>query len=672
MIRTTSVIIIVVLFGTVMPVCAQQLKWEKTLEASILSSPAIGKDGTIYIGAGRKLYALNPDGSEQWAFNAGDKIWSSPAIDEGNTIYIGCFDKYLYAINSNGTLKWKFPVTTESCSPAIDKDGNIYIGSHGFYSVDPGGNQRWYFPTHSSTSTSPAVSNDGTIYVVRGGSLSAVHSDGTLKWGFEAGGWIHSSPAVDTDLTIYTGADDGYLYAINHVGFLKWKFYVGAEMYSSAVIGEDGTIYIGAHDGYLYAINRNGIQKWKFGTDHRVYGSPAVAADGTIYVGSYDHNFYAVNPDGTEKWRYRTGDGISSSPAIASDGTIYIGSHDRKVYAFEDAGHALANASWPKFRRHMQNTGSCVHSRPWPILPQEQAHPIFTNYGEFQPYGYHAAVDIYGDADDSEIVAPADAVITSKNSEPGSKYNSIRLRETGTNERFSWRFGHIEHESIAQWNVGDVISKGEVLGRIVQWHSAEGDHIHYQLEDEAAPFIHREHPLLYMHPRNDPAPPFFEHALPGSQFAFCRDEMDFYLNASLLQGKVDIVARVSDDYRYKQRFPQSNDRVTPYLIWFQIENAQGEIVYGPLTTITFQGVFWATNEGTFDVLYKDDATCNSNGRDFYFVLTNTDGDGYPELEDAEKCWNTEEIPNGNYTIRCWAADFSNVTEAVQTVTVINP
>ena len=39
----------------------------------INSSPAIGADGTIYVGSeDDKLYAINPDGSQKWAFSTGE------------------------------------------------------------------------------------------------------------------------------------------------------------------------------------------------------------------------------------------------------------------------------------------------------------------------------------------------------------------------------------------------------------------------------------------------------------------------------------------------------------------------------------------------------------------------------------------------------------------------
>ena len=67
------------------------------------SSPAIGTDGTIYVGSRDKnLYAINPDGSKKWAFKTGNWVTSPPAIGSDGTIYVGSKDKNLYPISPDG------------------------------------------------------------------------------------------------------------------------------------------------------------------------------------------------------------------------------------------------------------------------------------------------------------------------------------------------------------------------------------------------------------------------------------------------------------------------------------------------------------------------------------------------------------------------------------------
>jgi len=95
------------------------------------SSPALGADGTIYVGdlSGR-IYAVKRDGTQKWAFTTGDYVCSSPAVGADGTIYVGSRDGNLYAINPDGSRKWACYVGQVSeSSPAVGPDGTVYVGA---------------------------------------------------------------------------------------------------------------------------------------------------------------------------------------------------------------------------------------------------------------------------------------------------------------------------------------------------------------------------------------------------------------------------------------------------------------------------------------------------------------------------------------------------------------
>ncbi len=74
-------------------------KWEFQTGNDVWSSPAIGSDGTVYVGSNDdKLYAINPDGTKKWEFQTGGSVGSSPAIGSDGTVYVGSHDHKLYAI----------------------------------------------------------------------------------------------------------------------------------------------------------------------------------------------------------------------------------------------------------------------------------------------------------------------------------------------------------------------------------------------------------------------------------------------------------------------------------------------------------------------------------------------------------------------------------------------
>ncbi|KLO24247.1 hypothetical protein X275_00755 [Marinitoga sp. 1197] len=339
------------------------IKWKFETGNVIFSSPAIGIDGTVFVGSvDNYLYAINPNGSLKWKFEMGYYVTSSPTIGTEGTIFVGSGDYYIYAINSDGSLKWKFETgNVVSSSPAIGADGTIFVGSYDnyIYAINPDGTLKWKFKTGYYVNSSPAIGADGTIFV---GSydnyLYAINPDGTLKWKFKTGYYVNSSPAIGADGTIFVGSYDNYLYAINPDGTLKWKFKTGYYVNSSPAIGADGTVFVGSGDNYIYAINPDGTLKWKFETGDYVFSSPAIGADGTIFVGSYDNYLYAINPDGSLKWKFRTENDVRSSPTIGADGTVFVGSYDNYLYAINSNSKGPLESNWAKFRSNKFNNGN--------------------------------------------------------------------------------------------------------------------------------------------------------------------------------------------------------------------------------------------------------------------------------------------------------------------------
>ena len=115
------------------PTKHKRFLWEFETGGVVHSSPAIGSDGTVYVGPYvRMLYAINgKTGDKLWGFATGDHVSSSPAIGSDGTVYVGSWDKKLYAINGKTGVKlWEFETGgVVRSSPAIGPDGTVYVGS---------------------------------------------------------------------------------------------------------------------------------------------------------------------------------------------------------------------------------------------------------------------------------------------------------------------------------------------------------------------------------------------------------------------------------------------------------------------------------------------------------------------------------------------------------------
>ena len=270
-------------------------QWAFLTGDSIESSPAIGSDGTIYVGSeDDHLYALNPDGTLQWAFPTYYSIDSSPAIGVDGTLYVGSWDDNLYAINPDGTQQWAFPGGGSDSSPAIGSDGTIYVGSEDdhLYAINPDGTKKWSFPTIHIPSThlrplertARSTSGQGMAIFMRStrtarrNGHSPVVND--LVFSGRRDGRHHLSWVVD-----------GNLYAINPDGTQKWAFYPGPLVRSITSIpprpsGRTAPFMSGRWMVICMPSTRMARKSGRFPPGTMIYSSPAIGADGTIYVGS--------------------------------------------------------------------------------------------------------------------------------------------------------------------------------------------------------------------------------------------------------------------------------------------------------------------------------------------------------------------------------------------------
>jgi outer membrane protein assembly factor BamB len=301
-------------------------------------SIAIALDGTIYMGAIEPsgVISIDKNGKEMWIFPIDSDYridHSAPSIGDNGTIYIGA-GNYLFAINQNGTEQWRFETKgLIRSSPVVDPNGVIYFGSYDgdVYAVNPDGSLRWNFTTGYKVESSPAVSPDGSIVFscyLGERTIVSLYSNGTVKWLLEEDGIFKiNSPAIDEDGTIYFNGGPANLYAINPNGTIRWIFPTNhrnpgsnGHMVLHPAIGPDGTIYSGSIDG-LYAINPDGTQKWRSGPREKTT-IPSIDGDGTIFTKTLD-GITAFRPDGTERWIYAEEWGLTTEIVIGQDGTVY-------------------------------------------------------------------------------------------------------------------------------------------------------------------------------------------------------------------------------------------------------------------------------------------------------------------------------------------------------------
>lgn len=315
-------------------------------------------------------------GDQPWSFQTSKGIFNTPVIDANGAIYIGSADHYLYALNPDGSLKWKYLtggiIDSAAALGRIDPQKGYapltFISGDGFMYhfrtddgiSDPSRRLLWKYQAELRPGVSynrwfegnVAIGPDGTLYAGNTNfNYYAVNPDGTLKWTFSTTSNNWSQSAFAADGTIYWGSLDTFIHAVAPDGLEMWSKRTLGFVAASAAVGSDGTVYIGSFDSNLYALDPlTGKAKWTFPTNDHIYSSAALGADAqgnttAIYFGSADGMFYAVNPQGKLLWKYDTGDPIRSSPAVGLDPrggeVVYFGCGNGKLYAMNAADGSL-------------------------------------------------------------------------------------------------------------------------------------------------------------------------------------------------------------------------------------------------------------------------------------------------------------------------------------------
>lgn len=319
--------------------------WTVDLPLTWFSTAAIGEDGTLYIGSNTvngsigRLIAVDPAGTIRWMRQDLEEIISAPAIGADGTIYVAGRSS-VYAVDPQGEILWVYEADDAGfnySSPAVASDGTVYVGGGDsrLYAIDSNGLLRWRFGTGGNIQSSPSIGRDGTIYVgANDGELHAVHPDGTERWSVRVncgGPWgclpIQSSPSIGADGTIYIGGEA--VVAVDPGGTVRWKYRLprSGNILSTPSLGADGSVYVTSGQS-IYALDAQGRLLWDFRTGGSIFGSPAIGVDGAIIAASFPN-----------------------SSADSWGGTVHA------ITETSSTNGGYAGAPWPTARGNRSNTG---------------------------------------------------------------------------------------------------------------------------------------------------------------------------------------------------------------------------------------------------------------------------------------------------------------------------
>lgn len=314
----------------------------------VRSSPVI-LDGTVYVGSGTNVYAVDlATGEERWRFGADAEVIASPTAVE-DAIYAVSRAGTAYRLDAvDGTERWSYRSGVQQqphrpASPAVGNDRMVFGSSDGLHAVATDtGRHVWSALTtggtgmHGAVESKPAVL-DEVLYVGHAsGMYSLSVSDGETIWRTSLEGeGVASSPAVVGD-HVFVGTRGGNVYLFDRRTGRRLRRFenefepdlheqVSDEITTSPAVA-DGVVYAGSEDFHAYAWDvESGERLWRHEVGGRCYTSPAVV-DGVVHVGGIGGVLWGLDAaTGDVRWSYRaSAQLVDSSPAVV-EGVVVIG-----------------------------------------------------------------------------------------------------------------------------------------------------------------------------------------------------------------------------------------------------------------------------------------------------------------------------------------------------------
>jgi outer membrane protein assembly factor BamB len=198
-----------------------QLAWSLSVGSTSYGSPVVAPNGTIITTAGRHVIDVTDAGSRArivWRYTTAAPIEVSASVGADGTVVVSTNDRDVYALESDGALKWKSERGTESYSSSSISGSLAYYGD-----------------------------NSGTLHVVREKSGTPVVTDNGSKG-------IWAAQAVDAKGDVYFGTQGKQIYGFGPHGTKLFDITASGPIDSYPALTAGGDLIIGDEAGTLYAI----------------------------------------------------------------------------------------------------------------------------------------------------------------------------------------------------------------------------------------------------------------------------------------------------------------------------------------------------------------------------------------------------------------------------------
>lgn len=283
---------------------------EKTNQTTFFAAPVLAGDQLIVGDYSNVLHSLDAaTGTEKWTFTGATNDWIGSALVVGDTILAPNSDQYLYALDLNGQLKWKFATERANWAQPVSDGETAYLASmdHNVYAIDlETGEQKWAAALAGAIAYAPTLGEDGKLYAATlAHTVEAIDAaTGEIVWTHTYDGQLWTQPLL-YDGVLYFGDLDGNIFAASpEDGSQQWTIAAGEPITGLATAFND-TILFSTEDGSLIAVTPTGERAWTNLYDGPLYTGPVVLNDQLVLGISNKETFLRMlNASGQGVWTF--------------------------------------------------------------------------------------------------------------------------------------------------------------------------------------------------------------------------------------------------------------------------------------------------------------------------------------------------------------------------------
>ncbi|MBD3187162.1 PQQ-binding-like beta-propeller repeat protein [Candidatus Bathyarchaeota archaeon] len=322
--------------------------WAFRMGKATTCAPVVGADGTTYLGSGDKMfYAIQPDGTLKWKFETGNVVDDAAVIARRTDPETGEEQDYVFFPGADGFAR-KMNCTTGECEGAFEATEH----HHG---KTPFGVPKcnWFESdfTFSKDGVLLAGNDDFAFYQLDPETMEKAYPEFLTK------NMIWTGSPTGPDGERYLGSLDTIFRCISKEGKLKWWYPVWGTCGGPPTVLQDGAVIVGSGNNNVYCFKRKGFlrigrARWRFHTMGDVWSSAALSPDETIaYISSSDGVVYALHvEDGTVEWTFSTTGPNRCGCVVDGEGNVFIASGDGKIYKLSGKdGHRIWSYDCRKF-----------------------------------------------------------------------------------------------------------------------------------------------------------------------------------------------------------------------------------------------------------------------------------------------------------------------------------